>query len=305
MGLSWILTIMPHLNGRTLSNIEQVQMETPYKPPRILRLMDVSLSDYVSVEDHADSNLRSSSVDNDAPGIESDIPHDKIPHTFTNISDWPYHTNLQCWQCGFTFSDRPKFVPAYVQEVGCVAEFGVIGNMCTFNCAELWIRINYANMSSVRSRAQDNLRLLYYIFTGQRVTNIKPAPCKTKLERYGGSWDTDMFWKKMRELDPIHGITNHTPGSVVPERERIYAEVLQTLRRVDTKSCAPIPRKVSTTSELQTTPNAPLHVSTRSMWATCEFVSTVEKPATSSSCDTSECSITGPDIDRFFTSLAM
>jgi len=276
-------------------------MDAPYKPPQILRLRDVSLSSYVPVEDNADNKyLRSGCAYNDAPSTEPIIPHDKIPHTFTNLSDWPYHTNLQCWQCGFTFSDRPKFVPAYVQEVGCVAEFGVIGNMCTFNCAELWIRVNYANMISVRSRAQDNLRLLYYIFTGQRVTNIKPAPCKTKLERYGGSWDTDTFWKKMYELDPIHGITNHTPVLVIPDRDRIYAEVLETVSRVDTISCAPIPRKVSTTSELQTTPNAPLLVSTRSMWAMCELVDEIEEPATASSCDAASPEI---DIDMFFATL--
>jgi hypothetical protein len=140
---------------------------------------------------------------------------------FTGLDDWPQGTNLRCWQCDYTFDGRPKFVPTYVREIDSGGlEFGVQGNMCTFNCAELWIRINYAGKDDLRWRAQDLLCLVYFLFTGRRVVRILPAPLKTEQRRYGGDLDEEGFWKKLRSLDPVDGLRDHTPGSVRPERDR-------------------------------------------------------------------------------------
>jgi hypothetical protein len=214
-------------------------MEDTYKPPSILRLTDITLDDYVPVEDLADDRLldtlagggdtawREDNITGQynaqaGEGVpESALPFDKIPATFTGLDTWPHRTNLRCWNCNFTFDDRPKFVPTFVREAedGSI-EFGVLGNMCTFNCAAAWIVVYFAGKSDQRWRAQDNLCLLYFIFTGVFVSHIRPAEPCTKLMQYGGEWDEDTYWRCMRSLDPVAGLRDHTPGSVVPERDR-------------------------------------------------------------------------------------
>jgi hypothetical protein len=201
-------------------------MDNVYRPPSILRLTGITLADYVPVEDMADRRLLDPSTDE--AGAETEItpeeiqPLDKIPRVFTGLEDWPHRTNLRCWWCGFTFDDRPKFEVTYVREAESGIEFGVRGNMCTFNCAEAWIELNYGGHANneKRWRAQDNLCLAYFMFTGRRVSRIKPAPSKTELRQYGGDWDEDLYWRKLRELDPVAGLRDHTPGSVVSERVR-------------------------------------------------------------------------------------
>lgn len=202
-------------------------MEVPYRPPNILRLTGITLADFVPIEDVADQRLIDCAMD---VTQEDGRPSDKILRTFTGLDEWPYTTNLRCWQCDFTFDDRPKFIPTYVRETddGRI-EFGAYGNMCTFNCAELWIIINYAGKEDQRWRAQDNLRLVYFLFTGHHIERIRPAIHKIELKKYGGELDEDSFFRKMRELDPLAGLRDHTPGSVVPERDR-KAAVSATIR---------------------------------------------------------------------------
>ena len=201
-------------------------MEKPYQPPNVLRLFGITLKEWTPIEDVADKRLLRQAADghSGAAAPESDQPYDKVPHHFTRIEEWPLRTNIRCWQCGCTFDDRPKFVPTYVREAenGGI-EFGVRGNMCTFNCAELWIQIHYAGKVDQRWRIQDNLCLVYFLFTGHRATCILPAPHKTELRQYGGELDEEAFWKKMRSLDSFAGLRDHTPGSVVPDRDRTPA----------------------------------------------------------------------------------
>lgn len=201
-------------------------MEAPYTPPNILRLRGVTLSEYVPMEVLADQRFAEFADGGgpDDPAPESAQPFDTVPRVFTGLGDWPYSTNLLCWSCGFGFDGRPKFVPTYVREgEGGGVEVGVLGNMCTFNCAELWIQTQLSPKNEDRWRYQDNLRLVYILFTGRRVAGIAPAPSRLKLRQYGGTWDEDKFWRRLRQLDPAGGLRDHTPGSVIPERERPQA----------------------------------------------------------------------------------
>jgi hypothetical protein len=230
-------------------------MEEHYKPPHILRLPDISLSDYQSVEDAADDRLLSSTMNTASLNI-SDLsinPPDKIPRIFNGIDTWSHRTNLRCWQCDFDFDDQPKFVPTFVRESenGGI-EFGVLGNFCTFNCAESWININFAGNEDQRWRAQDNLCLVYFIFTGRRVHRILPAPLKTELRIYGGDLDADTFRKKLRDLDILTGICDHALGGILPERERppIIPENIRIKLAVTSLKAkgAPISRETSSNS---------------------------------------------------------
>ena len=167
-----------------------------YKLPNILSLSGITINDYISPEDTADEKFF-----NDSSEASNIYPYNKIPQTFVSLKKWPISTNLYCWSCGFKFNTIPKFIPTYIRETNDSVELGVLGNMCSFNCAELWIETHTYNKEE-RFKLQNNLCYLFYIFTGKRIMYIKPAPCKTNLLQYGGSWTEEIFLKKMKELEP-------------------------------------------------------------------------------------------------------
>jgi hypothetical protein len=236
-------------------------MEDLYRPPNILRIRGVRLADYVPVEDLADARLLEPGTDGgflgpDDPAPEALYPYDKIPRVFTGLADWPLSTNLACWVCDRTFDDRPKFVPTYAREGedGGI-EMGVRGNMCTFNCAEQWIEDYLAGEACWR--AQENLCLAYFLFTGRRAAHIKAAPRKTERARYGGDWDEDTYSQRLRALDPVAGLRDHTPGSVVPERDR-PRRALAAIRAGADRGRAPAPAA-----------SRGLAADARSVWGVC------------------------------------
>ena len=264
-------------------------ISTPY--PKYLRLGGITRADWCPVEDVADMRLLQGvggpPEGPEDPAPESIYPPDKIPRTFNgDITQWPYETNLHCWECGFRFAQPPKFAPTHVRESedGGV-EFGVLGNMCTFNCAALWISTRYAGQVDQLWRMQDNLCLLYFLFTGRRVSRIPLAPNKTELRRYGGDLEDEVFLAKLRSLDPSSaGLRNHTPGSIVPERNRMQGTpecdrlnaAIATIRASIGHSGAPVMRAVSSGDEsLGSRPfraGGALLVSQKSVWGVCGHV---------------------------------
>lgn len=211
-------------------------MEKTYTAPNILRLMGITPHDYRPVEDLLDEKL----LDDlgAAPvGADQSIVHgesaaigraleetptlDTIPKVFTGLDAWPEKTNLRCWDSDFYFDDRPKFVPTYVttNESG-ELEIGVKGNFMTFNNAARWIRTT-VHSTEQQWRMLDMLYLVYRLFTGASATHIESAPDKTKMAKYGGGdWDEDVYLRELRALDPVNGLKNHTPGSILCEREK-------------------------------------------------------------------------------------
>jgi hypothetical protein len=175
--------------------------EIYYNLPNILILTGITLEDYISLEDEADDRLL---ADNDV-NHQSIYPYNKIPQTFTSLDKWPTNTNLQCWICTFKFDNMPIFVPIYIRETNDSIEIGVKGNMCSFNCAELWIETHVMTREE-RHKLQTNLCHLYYIFTGKRTNYIKPSPCKTNLLQYGGTWNEERFLNHMKEINPLNKI---------------------------------------------------------------------------------------------------
>lgn len=169
-----------------------------YKRPNILTLTDISLDDYISFEEAVEKKMY-----NDEDKIENKniiYSYNKIPQLFTTLNDWITNTNLNCWSCTFTFNTVPKFIPIYIREINDSVEIGVFGNMCSFNCAELWIETHYSSREEMR-KLQNNLYYLYYLFTGKRISFIKPALCKTNLLQYGGSMNEEEFIQHMKELE--------------------------------------------------------------------------------------------------------
>lgn len=170
---------------------------------------------------------------------KEEVAYNKIPTVFTNLQEWPTNTNLRCWVCGFSFDGAPKFMPTYLRQIEGAIEFGVEGNMCTFNCVSLYIIIKYEGNVNARWNYQNNLAVLYKIFTGRDTYFIKPAYPKTRLKMYGGDWTEEQFWDEMRKLDPIT-IKDHTPGSIIPDRQRINEQAAAIAPSVD---LAPAPEE--------------------------------------------------------------
>lgn len=171
--------------------------EICYKSPNILNLIGITLQDYISLEDEADDRL----LANDENDTDNIYPYDKIPQTFLSVDKWPLTTNLCCWSCGFKFNTMPIFIPVYIRETNDSIELGVLGNMCSFNCAELWIETHYISREE-RHKLQSNLCYLFYILSGKRISHIKPSPCRTNLLQYGGSWNEETFLKHIKSLSP-------------------------------------------------------------------------------------------------------
>ena len=199
-------------------------MEAPIQRPNLLHLPGVTLKDFVPVEDLFDEKvLEQAASETLAPGEAPPLPYSKIPPLFTGVADWPTSTNLLCWSCSFSFDGPPRFIPKYIQENGqSEVVVGVQGNFCTFNCAGLYIDTHYPRAANPQKhfRLRENLSILYYLVTGCRVTHIPAAPPVTQLRKYGGDMTEDLFWKEMRRLDQEHGLRDHRPGTVVPERMR-------------------------------------------------------------------------------------
>ena len=159
-------------------------MDDIYKPPNILVLTNVKLSDCVSSDD--------SILDNITNIIEYETDYgnnyDRIPEVFTTLDEWPKHTNLLCWTCSFIFKTTPKFIPTNIRESETgILEISVLGNMCSFACAEKWIE-DLNETYDNKWRLQNNLLFLCNLFHADRKTKkIKSALSKTKLKKYGGN----------------------------------------------------------------------------------------------------------------------
>lgn len=244
-----------------------------YQQPYILRLKGITLDDWRLPEDVLDERLSADA----APAPPPEDSADRIPATFTCIEEHPESTNLRCWACGFRFDGPPKFIPRSVRECDCESgfEFSIEGNMCTWNCVARWVIDTIGGRASNedRWRIQNNMNMGYFLFTGVFVEHIEPAPCRTELKQYGGPLDDEAFWKRLRELDPVGGLRDHTPGSIVPERERpgMVRELLSLRTNLGLKPAHRLLTTVKKNSSARriASPGAPIKVSPRSAWSVC------------------------------------
>lgn len=126
--------------------------------------------------------------------VDAQQAYNCIPKTFTTIEEWTKSTNIKCWFCTCSFSTRPVFVPGRnISQVN--------GNFCSFNCAEAWI--NQQPLSS-QWEMREQLKELYYIFNGRRITTILPAYDKVEMKEYGGRLSRAAYIKKNMDLDALH-----------------------------------------------------------------------------------------------------
>ena len=203
-------------------------MDVAFPRRNTLRLSGIMLSDYVPIDDAADKKfLEDVSQDEVMIPLSTLVQtHEKIPALFTGLDDWPLSTGLCCWSCGFTFAGRPKFIPTSIQELTGGSDvritLGVRGNFCTWGCAELWILTYYKDSYEQRLRLQDNLRHAYFLFTGQRVSQISPAIPITELVSHGGDLSVVAWQQRQRELEPVPRPAAPSVPKVVPRGNSVW-----------------------------------------------------------------------------------
>ena len=275
--------------------------------PKVLYLEGISRDDYIAPEELADKKfLREEDISfiNSSKYIQP--IYDKIPYRFISVDDWPTETNLLCWQCGFTFGGKPTFIPTYVRENANGIEFGVKGNMCTFNCAARWIISNGNLNIEDRWRYQDNLNILYFLFTGIH-TQIKPAPEKISLKKYGGELSDEEYWEELKKLDIVAGLKDHTPGSIIPERDRVIHEkyripqILNILKK-DIGMDYPIKRIIDKDNTCHEShiliPGKYLSISEKSIWGLCMQSESTESTEKSTEITEKSIEITEKSIEK-------
>jgi len=191
--------------------------------PNVLFLSGIDIKEYISIEDKANEKfMHQEELDN----LKECPMYTKNNINFLSNEKWPKKTNLHCWNCDFTFDGDPIFVPIYIKECSTGGlEFGVRGNMCTFNCAmSIILNITYPN-SSERWKYINNLKILYFIKNGIHISDIKPAPNKYNLQKYGGPWSNSIFLEELQKLNICNkGLTNNLSNAIF-EREKIISVV--------------------------------------------------------------------------------
>lgn len=107
-----------------------------------------------------------------------------LPRVYVSASSWIKSTNLHCWECDRQFRGTPVFIPGarYVREGERVID--VIGNFCSFNCAQKYIDERYTG--SIRDDKTRDLLNLHKELTGRDAILIKTAPEKTLMKKYCG-----------------------------------------------------------------------------------------------------------------------
>ena len=132
------------------------------------------------------------------------------PCIFTNLLEWTKTTNCLCWHCSCSFENIPVFIPEEIRinNKG-ETEMPVIGNFCSFPCAQRYINEKYKNDGSHDDKTRC-LKILYKIFTGKKIMKIIPAPDKTEMMQYSGvnGLTLEQFREKISSLSSDYNLTS-------------------------------------------------------------------------------------------------
>ena len=131
------------------------------------------------------------SSDNICPNNTSNNSHVMYSMNQFNIANnnnnWPKKTDIHCWWCCHSFNTVPVAIPTKY----CNDSFTVYGCFCSYNCAMAYI-FNTYNLNTWEQYSL--LKLMYYKTTNLN-TDIKCAPKKEILTKFGGTVDINSFRK--------------------------------------------------------------------------------------------------------------
>lgn len=159
----------------------------------ILFLKGVSLKDFVDIDELFDEKL------NETTHTQyKKIIYDKIPKIFKNVKTWTTTTNIKCWHCELSFNNPPVFIPNEIYNTSTGKEISVCGNFCSFGCAKSFLDYNKSKPDNWDKN--EMLKLLFYLFNAKKIDDIKPAPSKYILTKYGGSTTIKDYQAKLKEV---------------------------------------------------------------------------------------------------------
>lgn len=165
-----------------------------FKHPSILFLEGCFLRDCSSIEDIFDQGLLAQTESGNTA-----VVYDRIKRVFTGIDMWEKN-NILCWHCGLDFDTIPIFIPTFIDTIPLLS-IGVYGNFCSWGCARSVIDTDFR---STKWERVEMLKVLHEIFTGEKIKDIKGAPAKTKMKRYGGTMTEFEYKSIVRSLIKSH-----------------------------------------------------------------------------------------------------
>ena len=237
-----------------VDNILISPMDQYTKPPNILSLTGIKVSDHTDWIEERNKNLYAQAVVFDQSTESNQCfnspTYDEKPSTFVFNKDEDLFNirtlSIDCWECcGLSgIKCENVFIPKTPQIQNKNYTASVEGFFCSFNCAERWIETYY--MAGQLQAAQENLCILFYLYTGFRVAMIKPSPLRTRHQKFGGSMTTKMYMEAMKELNPLTEILaknkNAVADSVSTRIDRVCGNSICRMKNIQHQKQAHIGR---------------------------------------------------------------
>lgn len=160
-----------------------------YTEQFILFLEGLTENDYIDLDSIISEEINCNNVINYNNESQSQqINYTNLNPVFTSIEEWD-HTNIKCWYCDSSFSNKPVFIPCNIRKTKDGDEMDTLGNFCSFNCAQAFIN-NDKMIPENKEWEYNKLLLILYkkFYKDKKINHIKPSPNKFKLIYYGGQY---------------------------------------------------------------------------------------------------------------------
>ncbi len=149
------------------------------------------------IEKNTDSNISIDNIKskriNEIENIKKNLKKNSLSKTLiqfeeaNKIDSWPEQTRVACWWCTYQFDNTPCALPINYSN----NKYNVMGVFCSPECAAAY-NFNTINNTNVWEK-YSLLNLLYGNIYKQ---NIKIAPPRTTLKKFGGCLTIDQFREK-------------------------------------------------------------------------------------------------------------
>ena len=119
--------------------------------------------------------------------IARDIKENSLLPTliqYKENSEWPENTKISCWWCTCQFKNRPCGLPVNYMN----GTYNLVGNFCSPECAAAY---NFNDINN--TEIWEKYALLNLMYTEVYKDNIKLAPPRNTLKKFGGCLTIDQF----------------------------------------------------------------------------------------------------------------
>lgn len=187
----------------------------------------------------------------------------------TQITTWPEHTDVRCWNCCHTFDTVPICIPKSKLNTDTKLYYEVYGVFCSINCAKKMVLGTPSHDQPELLMQLNELCVNVYGLSPDDVFNAKPSPPRMFLTMFGGHMSIEQYRETSLSARTVlvsppfvshamvmethsgirggaraaaggeHTITHHDDADVVVEPLREGQHVLRGLRRPTLPSAPP------------------------------------------------------------------